>query len=267
MKIKKTVLFLLSVSIVANFLCLSPLAEERSYSWYCAHVKDHKQPAVAKELAFAEDCEAYYIDHTHASENDGEKVIYLTFDAGYENGNVAKILDVLKEEGVSGAFFVLGHLISKNPDLIMRMKEEGHLVCNHTVRHRDMSGASEEELLEELKALEAQYKALTGEEMPKYYRPPEGKFSRSNLEALQRNGYKTVFWSFAYPDWDNQKQMSAEKAKRIILDNLHNGEIMLLHPTSAVNAEILGDVIREAKSLGYRFGTLDELTGGLRENG
>ena len=112
MKIKKTILFLLTVSLVASFLCISPLAEERSYSWYCVHVKDHKQPAVAKELAFAENCEGYYIDHTHASENDGEKVIYLTFDAGYENGNVAKILDVLKEEAVPGAFFVLGHFIS-----------------------------------------------------------------------------------------------------------------------------------------------------------
>ena len=265
MKIKKTVLFLLSISLVANFLCLNSLAEERSYSWYCAHVKDHRQPDVAGELAFVEECEGYYIDHTHASD-ECEKVIYLTFDAGYENGNVAKILDVLKEESVPGAFFVLGHLISKNSDLIMRMKEEGHLVCNHTVRHRDMSGVSEEDLLGELKALEDQYQALTGEQMPKYYRPPEGRFSRCNLETLRDHGYKTIFWSFAYPDWDNQRQMSPQKAKQIILDNLHNGEVMLLHPTSAVNAEILGDVIREAKRLGYRFGTLEELTGGKNEN-
>ena len=128
------------------------------------------------------------------------------------------------------------------------------------------SGASEEDLLEELKALEDQYQALTGEQMPKYYRPPEGRFSRCNLETLREHGYKTVFWSFAYPDWDNQRQMPSQKAKQIILDNLHNGEVMLLHPTSAVNAEILGDVIREAKRLGYRFGTLEELTGGKNEN-
>ncbi len=265
MKMKKTALLLLVFSLVTNFLCLHPSAEERSCSWYCAHVKDHKQPEAGRELAFVEECEGYYIDHRHTSAEEGEKVIYLTFDAGYENGNVAKVLDVLKEEAVPGAFFVLGHLISKNPDLIMRMREEGHLVCNHTVRHRDMSGASEEDLLSELESLEKQYQALTGEQMPKYYRPPEGRFSRHNLEILRDHGYKTVFWSFAYPDWDNQKQMSAEKAKQIILDNLHNGEIMLLHPTSAVNAQILGGVIREAKKQGYRFGTLAELTGGSNE--
>ena len=174
---------------------------------------------------------------------------------------MAKILDTLKEEQVQGAFFVLGHLISAEPQLIMRMVDEGHAVCNHTVRHKDMSQATEEAFLQELSGLEDQFRALTGKELSRYYRPPEGKFSKENLIAAQNMGYHTIFWSFAYPDWDNNRQMSSEKAKRIILENLHNGEVMLLHPTSAVNAEILGDVIREAKSQGYRFGTLDELTG------
>ncbi len=264
MKMKKIILYFAVFSVVAQFFCVHPLAEEKSYSWYCAHVKNHLQPTVA-ELNFIEENGAYYIDHAHASVTDDDKVIYLTFDAGYENGNVAKVLDVLKEENVSGAFFVLGHLISHDPSLIMRMKDEGHLVCNHTVRHRDMSQASEESFLKELKDLEDQYRNLTGDEMPKYYRPPEGRFSKSNLEIANRNGYKTIFWSFAYPDWDNQRQMNPQKAKEIILENLHNGEVMLLHPTSAVNAEILGDVIREAKAQGYRFGTLNELTGGKNE--
>ena len=235
-------------------------------SWYCAHVKDHKQPSLAQEFSFVENCGGYYLDHREDSDGNCDKVIYLTFDAGYENGNVAKVLDVLKEEDVPGAFFVLGHLISNNSDLIMRMKTEGHLVCNHTVRHRDMSGMTDEVFLKELRELEDQYRTLTGEEMSKYYRPPEGRFSKSNLEAAQTSGYKTIFWSFAYPDWDNQKQMTPQKAKQIILDNLHPGEVMLLHPTSSVNAEILGDVIREIKRQGYRFGTLDELTGGTNEN-
>ena len=266
MRMKKITLYFAVFSMVARLLCVYPSAEGKSYSWYCAHVKDHVQPTVAKELSFVEECGAYYIDRTHVSTDDPDKVIYLTFDAGYENGNVAKVLDVLKEENVPGAFFVLGHLISHEQNLIMRIKEEGHLVCNHTVRHRDMSRASEEDFLKELRELEDQYRTLTGDEMPKYYRPPEGKFSRNNLEVASDHGYQTVFWSFAYPDWDNQKQMSHEKAKQIILENLHNGEVMLLHPTSAVNAEILGDVIREAKAQGYRFGTLDELTGGKHEN-
>ena len=266
MKFRCVMLFLIVFSLVASLFCVNCSAQDASYSWYCAHVKDHKQPSLARELAFVENCGGYYLGCGVNSDAECEKVIYLTFDAGYENGNVAKVLDVLKEENVPGAFFVLGHLISNNSDLIMRMKAEGHLVCNHTVRHRDMSRVSDEAFLKELKELEDQYQTLTGEKMPKYYRPPEGRFSKSNLDAAQKNGYKTIFWSFAYPDWDNQKQMTSQKAKQIILDNLHAGEVMLLHPTSAVNAEILGDVIREAKRQGYRFGTLEELTGGTNEH-
>ena len=266
MKSRNIILFSVVFSLVASLFCVKSSAQDASYSWYCAHVKDHRQPSLAQELAFVESCGGYYLGHCEIADGECEKVIYLTFDAGYENGNVAKVLDVLKEENVPGAFFVLGHLISNNSDLIMRMKTEGHLVCNHTVRHRDMSRMSDEAFLKELKELEDQYQALTGEEMPKYYRPPEGRFSKNNLETANHSGYKTIFWSFAYPDWDNQKQMSPQKAKQIILDNLHSGEVMLLHPTSSVNAEILGDVIREARSQGYRFGTLEELTGGKNEN-
>ncbi len=260
-RIQKASVFVLSVILMIQCVRLPIFSQSTGYSWYCAHTKDHAQPSVGQELRFVEDHGSYYIDHTHQSQTDGEKVIYLTFDAGYENGNVTKILDTLKEEQVPGAFFVLGHLISAEPQLIMRMVEEGHSVCNHTVRHKDMSQATEEVFLQELTELEDRFRALTGKELSPYYRPPEGKFSKENLISAQNKGYQTIFWSFAYPDWDNNRQMSAEKAKKIILENLHNGEVMLLHPTSAVNAEILGDVIREAKAQGYRFGTLDELTG------
>ncbi len=260
-RIQKIFIALFSAVLVV-FSAQMPIASQTAgYSWYCAHVKDHVQPTVGQELRFVEDCNAYYADHTHRSPSDGEKVIYLTFDAGYENGNVAKILDTLRSEQVPAAFFVLGHLISAEPQLIMRMVNEGHSVCNHTVRHKDMSQASEEAFVQELTDLEKQFEELTGTKLSPYYRPPEGKFSKENLIAARNMGYHTIFWSFAYPDWDNARQMSAEKAKTIILENLHNGEVMLLHPTSSVNAEILGDVIREAKAQGYRFGTLDELTG------
>ena len=243
-------------------VCVMPCrAENKVYNWYCVHVKDHVQPRVGSELAFVEELDGYYIDHKHEAQDDGDKVIYLTFDAGYENGNVAKILDILKEENVTGAFFILGNLIKHDTALVKRMAEEGHLVCNHTVRHKDMTGMNDSDFLAELKELEQIYEESTGYKMASYYRPPEGKFSRDNLAAAHANGYKTVFWSFAYPDWDNNKQMSLEKAKSIILENAHNGEVMLLHPTSATNAAILGDVIRELKAEGYRFGTLDELTG------
>ncbi|MBE6601000.1 MAG: delta-lactam-biosynthetic de-N-acetylase [Ruminococcaceae bacterium] len=238
----------------------------REYHWYCKHVKDHEQPKLAPELSFIEELDAYYIDHTHSDANAEDKVIYLTFDAGYENGNVAKILDVLKEEDVTAAFFILGHLVTHDTELVKRMASEGHTVCNHTVRHRNLSQAESEAFLKELRELESLYREHTGEELAKYYRPPEGTFSRENLAVAQENGYKTIFWSFAYPDWDNQKQPDLEAVKQMILSNAHNGEVMLLHPTSSANAAVLGDVIRTLKNEGYRFGSLDELTRGGMTN-
>ena len=212
-------------------------------------------------MSFIEKYSCYYVDKKH-NESSQDKVIYLTFDAGYENGNVTKILDILKTEKVSGAFFVLSHLIEANTELVKRMADEGHLVCNHTARHRDMTRYhTKEEFAAELDALNTLYKEKIGLEMPKYYRPPEGKFSEENLKFADELGYKTVFWSFAYADWDNAHQMSPAAAEKKILDNIHNGEVMLLHPTSATNVAVLGNVIRQLKAQGYRFGTLDELTG------
>lgn len=253
---------LLSAIFLASPAQITVQAKPDAYHWYCAHTKGHKQPEIAKELAFVENLEGYFIDRNHTDPTASEKVIYLTFDAGYENGNVEKTLNVLREENVPAAFFILGNLISKNTDLVKRMAEEGHAVCNHTVHHKNMSGAIEAEFLEELHALEQLYKEETGYVMAPYYRPPEGTFSKENLESAAKNGYKTIFWSFAYPDWDNKKQMDPQKAKTIILDNIHNGEVMLLHPTSATNAAVLSEVIKTLKNEGYRFGTLDELTGG-----
>ena len=257
---KRILLCILSLTLLLSGASLSVDAAGNSYSWYCVHVKGHVQPTCDGALAFVESLDGFYIDRSNTDPNAAERVVYLTFDAGYENGNVEKILDVMKEEGVTGAFFVLSHLVEKNPDLVRRMAAEGHLVCNHTAHHKDMSGLDEETFMKELGELERIYTETVGGEMAKYYRPPEGKFSRENLEIAQKNGYKTVFWSFAYPDWDNNRQMTPEKAKSIIIENLHNGEVMLLHPTSDTNAAILGDVIRTLKAEGYRFGTLDELT-------
>lgn len=263
---KRVLLLILCITQISTFFLLSCSAEGKSHNWYCVHVKDHVQPRVGADLAFAEELGGYYIDRRHPSMEDAEKVIYLTFDAGYENGNVAKILDVMKEEGVTGAFFILGNLITHDTELVKRMADEGHLVCNHTVRHKDMTKMSNEEFLKELRDLETLYEETTGKKLASYYRPPEGRFTRENLMCAEENGYKTVFWSFAYPDWDNGKQMSPDRAKEIILENIHNGEVMLLHPTSETNAAILGDVIRELKAQGFRFGTLDELTATAEES-
>ncbi len=216
------------------------------------------QPASDPSFSFIEKYGGYYIDKKHG-DNADEKVIYLTFDVGYENGNVSKTLDILKKEEVIGAFFVLGNVLESHTEIAKRMFDEGHLVCNHTYSHKAMVGISEECFINELKKLENSCIELTGNQLSKYYRPPEGRFDEASLSYAQKMGYKTVFWSFAYADWDNNKQMSSEKAKSKILDNIHNGEIMLLHPTSTTNAEILQEIIQELKRQGYRFGSLEEL--------
>ena len=221
--------------------------------WYCRHTEDGKRPPMPGEMTFIDKHGGYFLGKD-------EKVIYLTFDAGYENGNIARILDTLKAEEVPAAFFVLENLVTRNTDLVKRMKDEGHLVCNHTAKHPDMSAKSEREFTDELAAMEKIYKETMGTEIAKYYRPPEGKFTEANLKWADSMGYKTIFWSYAYADWDNSKQMPADKAMEKVLSGTHNGEVILLHPTSATNADILPGLIREWKNMGYRFGTLDELT-------
>lgn len=228
-------------------------------SWYCKRAADHAQPSADSTLSFVESCGGYYIDHQHTDPQAEDKVVYLTFDVGYENGQVARVLDTLRDTGVTGAFFVLGHVAEKNGDLLRRMAEEGHLVCNHTYSHKCLVGASATDVAAELESLERGCQAA-GVTVAPYFRPPEGRFDRTLLEEVARRGYKTVFWSFAYADWDNARQPSPDTAKKKILDNLHNGAVILLHPTSETNASILGDVIKTMKAQGYRFGTLEELT-------
>lgn len=228
-------------------------------SWYFKKNSEHKQPALDDNLKFINNYSCYYLDKKHG-DDDKEKVIYLTFDAGYENGNIEKILDVLKEKNVHGAFFVLGHLIEKNTDLVKRMVDEGHLVCNHTMSHKNMAKIKDvTEFKDELIKLEKLYADKIGGEMPKFYRPPEGRFTEDNLKILEEMGYKTVLWSFAYADWDNNKQLSPASATEKLINGTHNGEILLLHPTSKTNADILSKLIDVWTEMGYRFGTLNEL--------
>ncbi len=189
-----------------------------------------------------------------------EKVIYLTFDAGYENGNTGKILDVLKNHDVPAAFFLVGNYIQQNPDLVRRMADEGHIVGNHTMHHYDMSKISDKAAFQkELTDLEALYQETTGKEMPKFYRPPQGIYSESNLKMAQELGYKTVFWSLAYVDWQNDKQPSAEYAFSKLLPRTHNGAVVLLHSTSATNAAILDQLLTKWEAMGYKFSSIEDL--------
>ena len=189
-----------------------------------------------------------------------QKVIYLTFDAGYENGCTAKILDVLKKHQVKAAFFLVGNYIEKNEDLVRRMVQEGHIVGNHTMHHYDMSKLSDKaDFAKELTELEALYQSVTGEEMPKFYRPPQGIYSQENLQMAKELGYKTVFWSLAYVDWNNDAQPTREQAFSKLLPRIHNGAVVLLHSTSHTNAEILDELLTKWEETGYRFASIEEL--------
>lgn len=192
--------------------------------------------------------------------NTGEKKIYLTFDAGYENGVTEQILDTLQKHNVPAAFFLVGNYLQQEPELVKRMVSDGHTVGNHTFHHYDMSKISDlDSFREELTSLESLYYEITGQNMSKYYRPPQGCYSEENLKMAQELGYHTVFWSLAYVDWINDKQPTPQEAFSKLIPRIHNGAVVLLHSTSKTNGEILDELLTRWKELGYTFGTLDEL--------
>lgn len=244
-------------ALMALFTLCSPVSGRAdAQGWYIRRTTDHTQPVADARFSYLKNYPAYYLD---ARSTEEDKVLYLTFDAGYENGNIARILDVLAEKGAVGSFFILQNLVYKNKDLLARMVQEGHLVCNHTAHHKDMTRTDRDAFTAELTEMEEVYRAGTGLELAKFYRPPEGRVNEDNVRWASEMGYKTVLWSFAYADWDNDKQPSEAAAKEKILAATHPGEIILLHPTSATNAAILGDLIDAWRADGYRLASLDAL--------
>ena len=230
-------------------------SENKAYNWYCKRNDTHTLPSLDSDFAFIREYDGYY-----ANENASDKVIYLTFDAGYENGNIEKILDTLKSHNAKGAFFILENLVLRSPELVQRMTDEGHLICNHTAKHPDMTKIKDADTFAaQLTRLENAYFTLTGKEMAKIYRPPQGRFTRKNLEIASSLGYKTVFWSFAYADWDNEKQPDPKKSLEKLIAHTHSGEVLLLHPTSKTNSVILDRYLTSLEQDGYRFGNLCEL--------
>ncbi len=223
-------------------------------NWGLGFSTEGKPPTANATADELKKYDTFYIGDT------GKKVIYLTFDAGYENGYTAAILDALKKHNVHVTFFLVGNFITSSPDLVKRMVAEGHNVANHTYSHPNMSSISSMEAFrKELEGLENVYKDTTGQEMVKYYRPPQGKYSENNLKMAKEMGYKTFFWSLAYVDWYNDKQPTKEEAYKKLLGRIHPGAIVLLHSTSRTNSEILDELITKWEEMGYTFGTLDEL--------
>lgn len=207
--------------------------------------------ASAEEL---KEYDAYYV-------GDGEeKVIYLTFDAGYENGNTEPILDALKKHHAPATFFVVGHYLESAPELVKRMVDEGHCVGNHTYNHLDMSQISDmDSFRKEMEDVSKLFAEITGKELSMYYRPPQGKYSVENLRMAKEMGYKTFFWSLAYVDWYQDKQPSKEEAFEKLTGRIHPGAIVLLHSTSQTNGEVLDELLGKWESMGYCFRPLSDL--------
>ena len=223
-------------------------------NWGLSFQTEGEAPVGNASVADLAQYDAYYLGDT------SKKVIYLTFDCGYENGYTEKILDALKKHQAPAAFFVVGNMIETAPDIICRMVEEGHIVGNHTYHHPDMSAISEQAAFQkELDDLAALFQETTGQELPKFYRPPQGKYSEENLKQAQALGYKTILWSLAYVDWYVDDQPTAEQAYAKLLPRIHDGAIVLLHSTSKTNADILDDLLTKWEDMGYTFASLYDL--------
>lgn len=256
-KLKRILTFAALLAIFLHYHA-SALDDTERINWFFKQKGDNARPEILGGSSIPEEYGALFMG------KEGDKRIYLTFDAGYGNENVEKTLDILKEHNVTGAFFILPGIVKNSPEIVKRMADEGHLVCNHTATHCDISKITDAEALKsELERAENSYRELTGLEMEKFFRPPEGAFSVRSLELCRELGYTPVFWSFAHADWDNSKQPNPEKAKQKILSSAHDGMVILLHPTSATNAAILEDVITELTARGYSFGTLHDLKNSL----
>lgn len=263
---RKTILWVVACLVLASVVTVmarGPAEEDpvavsapKTTDWGLSFQEEGKTPVGNATPDYLKQYDSYYCG------NPEEKVIYITFDAGYENGNTPAILEALKKHNAKATFFVVGNFIQTSPDLLKQIVAEGHTVGNHTFTHPDMSKiADKESFQKELQSLETLYQETTGQEMSKYYRPPQGKFSESNLKQAQEMGYKTIFWSLAYVDWYKDQQPTKEQAFEKLLPRIHPGAVVLLHSTSSTNAAILDELLTKWEEMGYTFQTLDHLCG------
>lgn len=225
----------------------------KSYGWGFSKNNNHAQPYIGSYEQEIEDTNSYYVG------DENEKTVYLTFDAGYDNGNLIKILDVLDEKKVVGTFFITGDFLTRFSDLVIEINNRGHIVGNHTWSHKKITQLSFNELKEELTKVEEEYNKLTGDSINHYFRPPEGVFNNESLNIIKQLNYNTIFWSIAYKDWETNKQGNVEKAVNSVIDNLHNGAIILLHTVSEDNVKALPIIIDKIRDNGYEIQSIDNL--------
>ncbi|MDD3303519.1 MAG: polysaccharide deacetylase family protein [Clostridia bacterium] len=254
---RNIVIIILSLLLIIGFTFACKYfiaAASKDTNWGLGFGKSGTRPTGNVTSEQLKEFNSYYIAP------EGNKKLYITFDAGYEAGYTPKILEALKKHNVKATFFMVGTLLKSNPDLIKQIDTDGHIIANHSMHHPNMSKMSTmEDFKKEIEPVEILYKEITGKDMKKFYRPPQGIFSKTNLKMANELGYKTIFWSLAYVDWYKNKQPSHEEAFDKIMSRVHDGAIILLHSTSKTNSEILDELLTKLEKQGYTFGTLEEL--------
>ncbi|HZG73116.1 MAG TPA: delta-lactam-biosynthetic de-N-acetylase [Chondromyces sp.] len=248
----KKLLFIWTAIVVLSFTQTVFAVSNEQTHWGFKKGQDEKQGEAGPKLdAMIEPYGAFYKGSAD------KKIVYLTFDNGYENGYTAQILDVLKKEKVPATFFVTGHYLNSAPDLVKRMAKEGHIVGNHSWSHPDLTQVSDEKLKEELSRVKEGTAELTGQKEMKYLRPPRGIFSERTMKLAKEEGYTHVFWSLAFVDWYTDRQQGWEYSYNNIMKQIHPGAVILLHTVSKDNADALEKAIKDLKKRGYKFKSLD----------
>lgn len=250
---KKFLKILVLVYVFGLVLLSMPNVSAKSYGWGFKRNNNNTCPDIGMYAGVIDGTSSYYVGNTD------EKTIYLTFDAGYDNGVLSGILDVLKQKQIKSSFFVTGDFIKRESELLLRIVEEGHIVGNHTWSHKNITTLTYDQLAEELVKVEEEYSRLTQRDMLKIFRPPAGEFNRDALLNVQKLGYSTIFWSLAYKDWETDRQRGSDYTYNQVMNNIHNGAIILMHTVSESNLNALPQIIDSLRDQGYTFKNLDTL--------
>ena len=224
-----------------------------NFGWGFTRNHNHTTPDIGTYRTEISNTKTYYVGNTN--QND----VYLTFDVGYDNGNLSKILDILESRQVRATFFLTGDFVNRYEELVVRLSLSNHLICNHSYAHKSITKLTKEELKQDISKLESKYNEITGKRLSPYFRPPAGDFNKDSLKNVNDLGYVNVFWSMAWVDWYTDNQKGAKYSFDSYVKNLHPGAIVLLHSVSESNKDALNDIIDYTINNGYSFKTIDEI--------